>query len=130
MSGRPWLKPLKRRRTWLAMWLLAIATVIAACLLPSSDLPQVPVSDKLEHALAFLVLSVAAGQLFLRGTPLVIVAFGLLALGAGIELAQALLTTTRAMEAADLLADAIGIAAGVATAWTPFGNLLLRVDHL
>lgn len=130
MIGSPWLKPLRRRRTWLAMWLLAIATVVAACLLPSSELPKVPLSDKLEHALAFFALSVAAVQLYQRGRPLAIVAVGLLALGAGIELAQALLTTTRAMEGADLVADGIGIALGVATAWTPFGNLLLRLDHL
>ena len=129
MSGEPWLKPLRRRRTWLAMWWLAIATVIVACLLPGSDLPKIPVSDKLEHALAFAVLAASAVQLFRRGAPLLVVGGGLLALGIGIELAQHLLTTSRLMEPGDVLADAVGIAAGLATAWTPLRDLLLRLDR-
>ena len=115
---------------WLGLWLLGIAALVVVCLLPGADLPKVNVSDKLEHALAFLLLSAAAVQLFVRGKPLAIIALGLLALGAGIELAQALLTTSRMMEAADLLADAIGVAVGAASAWTPLKDVLLRIDHL
>jgi hypothetical protein len=111
------------------MWWLAIATVIVACLLPGSDLPKIPVSDKLEHALAFAVLAASAVQLFRRGAPLLVVGGGLLALGIGIELAQHLLTTSRLMEPGDVLADAVGIAAGLATAWTPLRDLLLRLDR-
>ena len=130
MSPRPWLKPLRRGRVWLGLWLLGIAALVVVCLLPGADLPKVNVSDKLEHALAFLLLSAAAVQLFVRGKPLAIIALGLLALGAGIELAQAVLTTSRMMEAADLLADAIGVAVGAASAWTPLKDVLLRIDHL
>jgi len=129
VSGAAWVKPLRRRRTWLAMWWLAIATVVLACLLPGSDLPSIPVSDKLEHALAFFALSASAVQLFRRGMPLLLVAGGLLLLGAAIEIAQHLFTTSRAMELGDLVADALGIAAGLATAWTPLGDLLLKLDR-
>ena len=129
MSTRAWLKPLYRRRLWLGMWWLAIATVVAACLLPGSDLPEVPVDDKVSHALAFFALAASAVQLFRRGWPLLVVALALLGLGIAIELAQYLFTTTRAMEAADVLADAIGIAAGMATAWTPFRDVLVNLDH-
>lgn len=129
MSAEPWLKPLRRRRTWLAMWWLAIATVIVACLLPGSDLPKIPVSDKLEHALAFALLAASAVQLFRRGAPLLVVGGGLLALGIGIELAQHLLTTSRMMEPGDVAADAVGIAAGLATAWTPLRDVLLHLDR-
>ena len=87
-------------------------------------------SDKVEHALAFFALSAAAVQLFLRGRPLAIVVLGLLALGGAIELAQGLLTTSRMMESGDILADAIGVAAGVALAWTPLRDVLLKLDHL
>ena len=128
MSRRPWLKPLRRGRTWLALWLLAILALVVVCLLPGSDLPQLSVSDKLEHALAFLLLSSGAVQLFLRGKPLAIVVLGLLALGVAIELAQALLTTSRMMEAGDVVADAVGVAIGIACAWTPLKDVLLRLD--
>ena len=130
MSAEPWLKPLRRRRTWLGMWWLAIATVIVACLLPGSDLPKLPVSDKLEHALAFLLLAASAVQLFRRGRPLLVIGLGLLALGVAIELAQHLFTTSRAMEPADVLADGIGIVLGLATAWTPLRDVLLDLDRL
>jgi VanZ family protein len=123
------LKPLRRGRTWLALWLLAIVVLVVVCLLPGSDLPQLSVSDKLEHALAFLLLSSAAVQLFLRGKPLAIVVLGLLALGVAIELAQALLTTSRMMEAGDVVADAVGVAIGIVSAWTPLRDVLLRLDR-
>jgi len=112
------------------MWWLAIATVIIACLLPGSDLPELPVSDKLEHALAFLLLSASAVQLYRRGKPLLVVALGLLVLGLSIELAQHLFTSSRMMEPGDLLADAIGISAGLATAWTPMRDWLVHLDAM
>jgi VanZ family protein len=55
------------------------------------------------------------------------VAIGLLALGAGIEFAQALFTTTRAMEAADVVADTVGIVIGLSIALTPLRDALLHV---
>ena len=130
MTPKPWLKPLRRGSLWLGLWLGAILGVIVVCLLPGADLPKVPLSDKLEHALAFFALAAAAVQLFRRGKPLAIVALGLLALGGAIELAQALLTTSRAMESGDIVADAIGVAAGAVLAWTPLRDVLLRLDHL
>ena len=130
MIDRPWLKPLRRKRAWVGMWWLAIATVIVACLLPGSDLPELPISDKLEHAVAFLLLAASAVQLYRRGKPLFVVCLGLFALGILIELAQHLLTSSRVMEPGDVLADAIGIAAGLATAWTPMRDWLLHLDAL
>lgn len=127
MSGRAWLKPLRHRNAWLALWLAGVTVLVVVCLVPSPDLPDLKVSDKLEHALAFALLAGSAVQLFERWRALVAVAFGLLALGIGIEFAQALFTTTRAMEAADVAADAVGIVAGLATALTPLRDLLLRI---
>jgi VanZ family protein len=90
-------------------------------------LPKLRVSDKLEHALAFALLSASAVQLFERWRALLLVAFGLLALGVGIELAQGIFTSTRAMEAGDVVADATGIVAGLLVAITPLRDLLLRI---
>jgi VanZ family protein len=116
-------------RMWLALWCLGIVALVVVCLLPGPDLPTVPVNDKLEHALAFALLSASAVQLFLRGRALATVAAGLLALGVGIEFAQAVFTTTRAMELADVVADAVGIGAGMAVAWTPLRDILLHIDR-
>ncbi len=121
------IKPLRHRNAWLALWLCGVAALVVVCLLPSPDLPNLHVSDKLEHALAFALLAGSAVQLFERGRGLVAVGLGLLALGIGIEFAQALFTTTRAMEAADVVADTIGIVAGLATALTPLRDVLLHI---
>ena len=122
-----WVKTLRHRNAWLALWLAAVGAVVVVCLLPGQDLPKWPISDKLEHALAFAVLAASAVQLFERGRALVVVAFGLLALGIAIEFAQATLTTSRAMEAGDIAADAVGIVAGLSIALTPLRDILLRI---
>lgn len=127
VSATPWLKPLRRLPMWLALWFIGIAAVVVVCLLPGQDLPRMPLSDKVEHALAFALLAASATQLFVRGLPLVAVAAGLLGLGVAIEFAQAAFTTTRAMEAGDVVADAVGIAAGMLIAWTPLRDVLLKV---
>jgi VanZ family protein len=124
-----WVKPLRRMRAWLALWCLGVATVVVVCLLPGPDLPRIPVNDKLEHMIAFALLASSAVQLFVRGRPLATIAAGLMALGVGIEVAQGLLTTTRAMEFSDVVADAIGIGAGLLVAWTPLRDVLLHVDR-
>lgn len=121
------MKPLRHRNAWLALWLCGVTGVIVVCLLPGPELPDLHVSDKLEHALAFALLAASAVQLFERGRALVAVAIGLLALGIGIELAQGLLTTTRDMDRADVVADGVGILAGLAVALTPLRNLLLHI---
>ena len=127
IGGRRWVKPLRRRTAWLALWLCGVTVLVVVCLLPTTDLPKVDLDDKIEHALAFVLLAGSAVQLFERWRALLVVALGLLALGIGIEFAQAAFTTTRAMAAGDVVADAIGIAVGIATALTPLRDLLLRI---
>lgn len=124
--ARRWVKPLRHRNAWLALWLCGVTVLVIVCLMPSPDLPDLHVSDKLEHALAFALLAASAVQLFERRA-LFAVGAGLLALGVGIEFAQALFTTTRAMEAADVVADTVGIVAGLAVALTPLRDALLRI---
>ena len=53
---------------WLALWGLMLAAVIATSLLPARDLPSAPFSgfDKVEHLLAYAVLSAYAVMLFAR----------------------------------------------------------------
>lgn len=124
------LHPFARRRLWQGLWWLGIVGVFAACLLPAPDLPRVPEGgDKIEHALAYFVLALGAVLLHARRATLWRPALGLLAMGVLIEILQGALTTTRSADAADALADAFGILAGLGLAWTPVRGWLLALDR-
>jgi len=124
-----WLKPLRHPRAWLALWWLAVVLVFAACLVPARELPSVPRGfDKVEHFLAFFLLAASAVQLYATRRALWCVALGLVALGVAIELAQHAFTASRSMDPRDVLADALGVAAGFAIARTPLRDLLPRIE--
>lgn len=125
----PALKSLRRPRLWLGLWWLAIVAIVAVCLVPAPDLPTVPGNaDKLEHLLAFALLAAVAVQLYATRRALVLVGCGLVLLGIAIELAQGAFTSTRSMDGWDAVADALGVVLGLATVWTPWHDLLMRLD--
>ncbi|WP_312683887.1 VanZ family protein [Stenotrophomonas chelatiphaga] len=126
MSGR-WLKPLRHPRFWLGVWLAAVLTVIVVCLIPPPPLALPQGSDKVEHFLAYFLLGGSAVQLFQRGRALLWIAVGLVLMGVGIEFAQGALTETRMADPADALANTVGVVVGLATALTPWRDLLLRL---
>jgi VanZ family protein len=97
------------RKFALVIWALAIVAVTVLVLLPMQYL-QLPVFnrwDKAQHAFAFLVLS--GGALLLWPGASMRVVIGMIAYGAGIELAQ-WAVGWRFAEWADLAADAVGVA--------------------
>ena len=122
------LKPLRHPRFWLGLWCAAVVAVIVVCLIPPPplDLPQN--SDKLEHLLAYFILSASAVQLFGSRRALCWAALGLVALGVGIEWAQGALTSTRMADPMDALANSCGVLIGMLTALTPLRDLLLRLQ--
>lgn len=126
MSGG-WLKPLRHPRFWLGVWLAAVLTVIVVCLIPPPPLALPQGSDKVEHFLAYFLLGGSAVQLFQRGRALLWIAVGLVLMGVGIEFAQGALTETRMADPADALANTVGVVVGLATALTPWRDLLLRL---
>ena len=126
---KPWLKPLQHPRRWTGLWLLAIAAVIAVCLMPPPALPPLPDnSDKIEHFASYFLLAFGAVQLFTRGQVLLMAALGLVALGIGIEIAQGALTSDRSADPYDALANAVGVLLGMTTMLTPWRDLLLRME--
>ena len=123
------LKPLRHPRFWLGLWCAAVLAVIVVCLIPPPplDLPQN--SDKLEHLLAYFILSASAVQLFGSRRALCRVAVGLIVMGVGIEWAQGALTATRMADPMDALANASGVLIGMLTALTPLRDVLLRLQR-
>jgi VanZ family protein len=123
------LRPFRRPRLWLGLWLLAIAVVMALSLANLSRLPPVPEGgDKVEHFLAYGLLSLSAMQLFATRRGCIVVAVLLVLMGVGLEFAQGALTTTRMADPHDALANTLGVLAGLATLFTPLRGMLLAFD--
>ncbi len=123
------LKPFRRPRLWLGLWLAAVAAVIVLSLVNLSGLPPVPEGgDKVEHFLAYALLSAAAVQLFATRRACFVVAVLLIALGIGLEFAQGLLTTTRMGDPRDALANTLGVLGGLLTAFTPLRHSLQHLE--
>ena len=123
------LKPFKRPWLWSGLWMLAIAAVVIGSLLPSSDLPSVKVNDKVEHFVAYALLSAGAVQLFARRLSWGFVSVLLVLLGIGLEYLQAKMGLGRMLDRNDALANTIGVLIGLATAFTPLRDALLRFDR-
>ena len=123
------LKPLRHPRLWLSLWWLAVVVVFVVCLVPAPDLPLMPPGgDKIEHFLAYFLLAASAVQIYQGPRALWRVAIGLVALGVAVEFAQGAFTATRSMDAWDVVADTLGVAAGFAITLTPWRDLLLRIE--
>ena len=129
MSNALALKPFRRPRLWLGLWLFAIVCVIALSLVNLSGLPPVPEGgDKVEHFLAYALLSASAVQLFAKRRACLLMAALLVALGVGLEFAQGALTTTRMADSRDALANTLGVLAGLLTVFMPLRHVLQRLD--
>lgn len=122
-------KPFKRPWLWAGSWMLAIACVVVGSLLPSSDLPAVGVNDKVEHFVAYAVLSAGAVQLFVRRLSWGFVCVLLVLMGIGLEVLQAQMGLGRMLDRNDAMANTIGVLIGLATAFTPLRDALLRFDR-
>lgn len=103
------------RGAWLSLgWGMALLIALGS-LWPSVPDAAMQISDKLLHlaayaGLAFMFAGVVERRHWVR------VLLGLLLFSAAIELAQELFTATRSGEWLDMLANALGIAAGLCTA--------------
>ena len=124
------LKPFRRPWLWVSLWILAVAVVVIGSLMPAHDLPKVPDGfDKLEHFAAYAVLSASAVQLFARRLSWGFVCVLLVLMGIGLEYLQAQMGLGRMLDRQDALANTIGVLIGLATAFTPWRDLLLRIDR-
>lgn len=106
-----------QRRLWRALLALLLVAITWLALVPNPPQGISTGWDKTNHLLAFSTLafvSVWARWPQPRQWPMLVVA--LLLYGCGIEVAQSFLPP-RSAEAADVLADGLGIALGLLIAW-------------
>lgn len=129
-KAAPAMRPFRRPRPWLLLGAAMVAAVITGSLLPAGELPPVPFDgfDKVQHLLGYAVLSAYAVMLFARLRTQALCALVLVALGIGLEFAQAALTSSRQADPADALFNGLGVLGGLAIAATPLANLLQRLD--
>lgn len=106
-----WPRPLR-----LALYGLAVAILLYLTNAPQADLPGVKADDKLEHATAWFVLTMAGYVLSPArrwAIPVFAALFGVL-----VEVLQGVLRFGRDAELGDWLADCVGVAAAMLVFWT------------
>lgn len=96
----------------LGLYALAVAILLALCVWPTEDLPQTGAGDRIEHTIAWFVLT-ATGYVLAPNRTLAIPAFAIL-YGAFVEVLQGLAPTGRHSDLPDFIADVLGVALAVA----------------
>jgi VanZ family protein len=99
----------------IAFW-LCIAGAYVFAILPGADAPAVFVWDKLNHMLAFFVVTVL-GRLAYPSVRVPLIALAMAAFGGLIELSQAVPFIHRDAEWVDFFADCAAAAVGLVVAW-------------
>ena len=112
---------LRYPRAWFFAGLCLAGIITFFSLIPAQRLPQIGVSDKIEHAVAYLMLGFWFASVIARWD-YIFVLLALVALGGGIEIAQGLMGLGREADLRDFAANSIGASAGVLLALTPLGR--------
>ncbi len=104
----------------LTLWIIAVIIVVWGSLLPSNTLQrwhydQVAPNDKLVHFMCYTVLAILPVAFLELVTLGIALAAGMIPLGVGLEFAQRLVPG-RSFEVGDMVADSLGVLAGIAVA--------------
>jgi len=118
---------LRRRRLWIALSMVLLAAVFYVCLQPGLGVSVPAGFDKVEHLAAYVLLAMWFTGLVARGRYWAVAA-GLLALGALIEVLQWRMNLGRSAEVLDMLANALGVGAGISIALIATGGWAPRLE--
>lgn len=117
-------------RLWLGLGWLAVGLAIFVSLAPVSQLPQPPnVSDKVEHFVAYLLLSIWFAGIYLR-TRYWIIGLSLGVMGVMIEFAQGAMHYGRHADMLDVIANCSGVLAGLLLCWSGLGAWAQWIESL
>ncbi len=118
---------LRYRRAWLAALWLLVAVIVIGSLVPGPVVQTLSVSDRLEHFVAYLALTLLGAGL-VGPAGYLAVALRAFALGAALELLQGL-TASRQTDWMDVAANAAGVLAGWSLARWRLGGWAQRVEQ-
>ncbi len=122
------MRPLHYSSLWRRIHWLMLLTVAAAMVLPAPQVDlDVTYADKWVHVLTFGVLGGWAAQLYPPSPALARQGLALFLFGVATEAVQ-LAIPWRSGDAADLLANTAGLAAGLSLAFTPLGRALQTLE--
>lgn len=120
--------PLSHPRAWIAGACLIAGVIVIGSLLPGPVVSTIGVNDKVEHVGAYFGLTIwLVGIVEPRHYLKAAVVAALL--GGGMEIAQALFTTTRDPDWLDFVADSVGAAVALAVAWLGIGGWAGRLER-
>jgi len=123
------LRDFRRPRLWVGLWLCAVGAVIVLSLTPPPSMTVPRNFDKVEHLASYALLAYGAVLLFARRRTQFGAGAGLVAMGIGLEVAQASLTQTRMADLADALANTAGVLLGLLMSLTPAARWLQHLDR-
>lgn len=113
---------------WLLLGWIFIALAVIANLMPSYRLPQPPgVNDKVEHMAGYALLALWFAGIYPRSR-YVVIALGLFIMGLCIEWAQNAMHWGRQGDLRDVVANCVGIAAGLTLSFLWLGGWAQRVE--
>ena len=114
------------QRLWQCIGWLGVCVVVLLTLMPKPPpMPGFLDWDKAQHMLAYATLMWWFRQAFARRIRWVV---GLIVLGVGLECVQGL-TAYRYFEYGDMMANALGVLAGLLLAATPLGHTLVWLEQ-
>jgi len=119
---------LRHRHVWLAGGWLLVGLIVYLSLTPHPPEPlSFPNADKLEHGMAYSLLSLWFCQIYLSSSSRMLVLAALIGLGIGLEFVQGW-TGYRFFDVWDMVANSIGVMLGFLLVLTPFGRLFILIE--
>jgi VanZ family protein len=114
---------------WYVIGSLLVLLVTYTSLAPASELPQVALNDKVEHALAYAGMALWFGGLLQRRHYLLL-AIALIVFGGAIEIAQGAMQLGRTADVLDWAADSAGVALGLGACLLGLGQWVSWIERL